>query len=229
MPLIKSAHVPPGVAAFSMRDVEDAAKRILLRAREQAEALLAEAQEQAEALKSEGYQHGLEVGHKDGLAQGHQQGTKAGTQQALAEHKPAFAAAVTALTAAARELESQRLNLESDGLREVVNLAVGIARRVTKRQGLIEPDVLTDNLRDAMKLVAHAADVRIVVHPSQKSTLESTLPQLRLSWPDLKHVELVEDATLSPGGCRIFTARGSIDADLDEQLDRVVNDLLPGK
>jgi flagellar assembly protein FliH len=112
-------------------------------------------------------------------------------------------------------------------LREVVALAVAIARRVTKRQGLVDPEVLTENLREAMKLVAHAADVRIAVHPQQKVVLESVLPQLRLSWPDLKHVELVEDSALSPGGCRIFTARGTVDADLDGQLDRVVNDLLP--
>jgi flagellar assembly protein FliH len=227
MPLIKSAHVPPGVAAFSMRDVENVAKGILLRAREQAEALLAEAQEHAESLRSDGYEQGLQAGERDGLAQGRQEGFKAGTQQALAEHKADFTAAVTALTAAAGELEAQRRNLESDGLREVVSLAIAIARRVTKRQGLIEPDMLTENLNEAMKLVAHAADVRVAIHPDQKARLESTLPQLRIRWPDLRHVELVEDPSLAPGGCRIFTARGQVDADLDGQLDRVVADLLP--
>jgi flagellar biosynthesis/type III secretory pathway protein FliH len=53
------------------------------------------------------------------------------------------------------------------------------------------------------------------------------LPLLRLEWPSLRHVELVEDATLSPGGCRVFTRGGRIDADLDEQLDRVIDELLP--
>src|SRR4051812_48406318 len=92
MPLIKSAHVPPGVAAFSMRDVENAAKMVLLRAQNKAEALLVAAQEQAEVLKGEGYQHGLEAGQHEGFTQGKEQGLKAGTQQALAEHKAAFTA-----------------------------------------------------------------------------------------------------------------------------------------
>jgi flagellar biosynthesis/type III secretory pathway protein FliH len=57
--------------------------------------------------------------------------------------------------------------------------------------------------------------------------LEAALPQLKLAWPTLSHVELIDDATLAPGGCRICTARGQVDAALDAQLDRVVADLLP--
>jgi flagellar assembly protein FliH len=161
------------------------------------------------------------------MAKGHQEGLAAGARQALAEHKAQLTQVVTALTAAAGELDASRRNLESDALREVVALACAIARRVTKRQGLIDPDVLADNLREAMKLVAHAVDVRIATHPAQKAVLESSLPQLKLTWPQLAHVQLIEDATLAPGGCRVFTVRGSIDADLDGQLDRVVDDLLP--
>jgi len=43
----------------------------------------------------------------------------------------------------------------------------------------------------------------------------------------MSHVELLEDAALSPGGCRIFTAGGCVDGDLDVQLDRVIAQLLP--
>jgi flagellar assembly protein FliH len=227
MPLIKSAHVPPGAASFSMRDIENHAKAILLRAREQAEALLVAAQQEGEAIKQQAYAEGLDEGRRDGQAQGLQDGTAAGAQQALAEHKADFAQLLGTLATAAAELDASRRALESDGLREVVALSTAIARRVTKRQGLLDPEVLIANLTEAMKLVAHAADVRIAIHPDQKAVLDAALPALRLAWPELKHVELIDDAALAPGGCRIFTARGSIDADLGAQLDRVINDLLP--
>jgi flagellar assembly protein FliH len=112
-------------------------------------------------------------------------------------------------------------------LSEVVELAVAVARRVTKRQGEIDPRVLEANLVEAMKLVVHAADVRIAVHPEQKAALLETLPRLKMQWPDLQHVELIEDANLSKGGCRVLTRNGEIDADLAGQLDRVVRELLP--
>jgi flagellar biosynthesis/type III secretory pathway protein FliH len=181
MPLIKSANVPTTVAAFSMRDVENAAKGILLRARQQAEALLAAAQQEADAMREQAYAEGLAAGQRDGVAQGQEAGAAAGAGQALAEHQAQLTGVVTALTAAATELDAQRRDLEAAGLREVIELSAAIARRVTKRQGLIDPDVLTDNLREAMNLVAHAADVRVAIHPSQKATLDATLPALRLS------------------------------------------------
>ena len=78
-----------------------------------------------------------------------------------------------------------------------------------------------------MKLAVGAADVRIAIHPAQRATLTAALPALRAEWPLLKHVELIEDAALGPGGCRIHTRGGLIDADLDTQLDRVIEDLLP--
>jgi flagellar biosynthesis/type III secretory pathway protein FliH len=48
-----------------------------------------------------------------------------------------------------------------------------------------------------------------------------------MAWPQLKHIEIVHDASIAPGGCRIFTARGQVDGDLDTQLDRVIGELLP--
>ena len=227
MGLIKSANVPAAAATFSMRDIENHAKAILLRARQQAEALLAEAQREAESLKAQAHAQGLTDGRRDGLAQGKQEGAKAGAAQALAEHKAQLTAAVNALVAASTQFNASRRDLEADGLKEVVALATAVARRVTKRQGLLDPEVLAGNLKEAMKLVAHAADVRIALHPSQRKVLEDTLPALRLTWPDLKHVELTDDPSIAPGGCRIFTARGQVDAELDGQLDRVVADLLP--
>jgi flagellar assembly protein FliH len=227
MPLIKSNNVPPGAASFSMRDIENHARTILMRAREQAEGLIGEAQKEAEGLKSQGYAEGLEEGRREGRAQGELEGAQAGAQQALAEHQEQLATLIAALSTASVELDAARRDLEADALREVVNLSVGIARRVTKRQGILDPQVLTDNLREAMQLVAHAADVRIAIHPAQKTVLEAALPALRMAWPQLKHVELIDDPKLSPGGCRIFTVRGMVDADLNAQLDRVVADLLP--
>ena len=50
------------------------------------------------------------------------------------------------------ELEASRVDLEGQALTEVVQLAVAVARRVTKQQGAIDPAVLAGNLEEAMKL-----------------------------------------------------------------------------
>ncbi|HSZ56505.1 MAG TPA: FliH/SctL family protein [Tepidisphaeraceae bacterium] len=210
-----------------MADVERTAKAILLRAQSQAEQLLAAAQTEAETLKEQATKQGLAEGRRDGTAQGLMQGKQAGHQQALTEFRAQFERALAAVTAAANSLEQGRNELEAAGLVEVVQLALAIARRVTKRQGMIDPQVLAANLGEAMKLAVKSADIRVAIHPSQRATLDAALPQLKLQWPNLNHVQVIEDDQLQLGGCRVFTQHGQISADLDEQLARIAGELLP--
>jgi flagellar assembly protein FliH len=227
MGLIKSQNAPVAMAPFSMKDIENHARAILLRARRQAEQLLAHAQAAGEALKKAAREEGFAVGRVEGVAKGLEDGRKSGHDAALGEHRANLSALVQSLTNAASSLEKSRLALEADGLCEVIELSAAISRRVTKRQGLIEADVLIANLTEAMKLVSHKSDIRIALNPSQKTTLLAELPNLQMTWPHLKHVELIEDAAIAPGGCRVHTTHGMIDATLDTQLDRVIAELLP--
>lgn len=227
MGLVKASSAPTGLATFSMRDVEDQARALLLRSRQAAERLLAEAQREAVELKKAAHVQGLAEGRRDGLAKGADEGRAAGQKQALEEHRAQLTQAVAALAEAASDLDASRGELEAAALEEVVSLAIAVARRVTKRQALIEPQVLTDNLREAMRLVVSGGAVKVAIHPAQRHTLDAALPALRLDFPRLTHVEIVDDNSVEPGGCRVFAGGGQIDATLDEQLDRVVADLLP--
>src|SRR5438552_1255929 len=104
MAVIKSNNAPTTLTPFSMRDIENQARAILLRAQQQAEQLLAAAQAEGEALKKEqaalGYVEGKQAGLSDGLSEGN----KSGHQQALSEHQSQFTQVMAALTAATKEL-----------------------------------------------------------------------------------------------------------------------------
>jgi flagellar assembly protein FliH len=227
MGLIKSANAPVAMIPFSMKDIETQARALIARAKERAEGLLIEAQKEAEQLKAAARVEGLVEGKRDGLAKGLEEGRKNGAQQALGEHRTQLANLIKALTQTAADLDASRLQLEAEALTEVIDLSVAIATRVTKRQGLIDPAVLTANAHEAMKLVVSSSDVRIALHPSQRQYFLDALPQLQMTWPALQHVQLIDDETLAPGGCRVFSKGGQVDADLDGQLDRIIADLMP--
>jgi flagellar assembly protein FliH len=229
MGLIKSPDVPASVRVFSMQDIELAAKRLLTRARQQADSLLLAAREEAERLKEKATQTGVAEGRQHGHAAGLEEGKKSGHAQALAENTAAMKQLINSLTDAMRQLEQSREQLRTQAVNEVVALACSIARKVTKRQGAIDQQVLGENIKQALALAVHAADVRISVNPAQLKTLKDELPNLRMSWPQLSHVELSEDAKVSPGGARIFTRHGKIDGDLDAQLDHIIAELLPAE
>lgn len=227
MGLIKSSDAPPSLVPFSMADIERQAKLILLRARQQADQLLAAAQAEADVLKRDAAVTGRAEGRQQGLVQGLEEGKKAGHQQALNEFRAQFQQALQSLTEAMLQIEEHRADLAASALVEVVQLALAVARRVAKRQGTIDPAVLTANLQEAMKLVVAKIGVRIAIHPSQRKTLDAALPQLQLQWPSLAHVRVIEDEALLPGGCRVLSENGQIDAALDTQLDRIAAELLP--
>ncbi len=227
MGLIKSSNPPIGLTPFSMRDIEIEAHTLLARARRAAELLLAEAQKESEAMRAAAKSEGFAQGHRDGLAKANEEGRKSGHQAALNEHKAQLTQVWSALSAAVTQLDADRRDLQSAAVGEVIQLALGIARRVTKRQAQIDPVVLTENIKEAMKLAVHSADVRFVINPAQRDVLNRELPNLQLSWPNVKHVELMDDPAVAIGGVKILTRHGELDAQIDVQLDRVMTDLMP--
>ena len=228
MGVIKAEQAPvAGVQPFSMRDIETAARMILLRARRQAEQVLAEAQTEAAAIKKQAHADALAEGKREGLARGLDEGRKQGRDESLKEQRESLAGLVGALADATGQLDASRVALEAEAKQAVVRLALAIAERVTKRQGALDPQVALANVDEALKLVVSAADVRIAVHPSHKVALADVLPRLQAQWPNLRHVEIVADATLTPGGCRLYTGGGQVDGDLQLQLDRIAAELVP--
>jgi len=229
MGLIKAENSPLKVQPFSLADIENQAKEILDRAQRKAERLEAAAHEQAKKILKDAHTAGLRGGWTEGFKKGQEEGAKAGKEQALSEYKTEFAATIATLKAAAETLNRSRVELESAAVKDVLALAVAIAERVTKRQGVLDAAVAVNNVEEALKLVSHSSDVRIAIHPKNKATLKEVLPRLKNQWPALAHVELVEDEMLAPGGCRIFTAAGEVDGDLDGQINRIVADLMPDR
>jgi flagellar assembly protein FliH len=227
MPLLKSSHVPLATTSFSLKDIEAQAAAILDKAREKATAIVTAGQAEALTLRRAAHAQGLVEGRKQGLTEGTAEGKKTGHAEALAEHGAAIKQLVESLAKMTVELEASRDELLAQGLAEVIALACAIARRVTKRQGELDPAVLTENLKEAMTLAVHAADVRIALHPTQIQRLRAELPNLRMAWPQLKHIQLLPDPDIAPGGVRVKTLHGEVDAQLETQLDRIAAELMP--
>jgi flagellar assembly protein FliH len=231
MPLIKSPNAPSAARAFSMADIEHQARSILTSARQRAHQLVAAANIEAKVIRTEAHNKGYADGNAKGLAEGraagHAEGLQAGHDAAFAEHQQHLKQLVAALTAALSQIDRSRRKLEAAAVTDVLNLAISIAEKVTKRLGRIDPSVALANATEALRMVAHASDVRIAIHPSQREYLSDVLPKLKLQWPSMTHIELIDDESVDPGGCRVFTTHGRIDADLKTQLARIVADMVP--
>jgi flagellar assembly protein FliH len=224
MALIKSSKTPDTVVRFSLPDIEEQARARLARAQEDAERIIADANARAAKIECAA----REQGQAAGWQQGHTDGRDCGTSAALDQHAGRLREVIATFNAAAAALKEFQAQVEAAATRDAVELALAIAARITKRQGIIDPDVLLENVKGALRLVGRTGVTRVAVHPSQRTALAEILPQLQLDAPSLRNAEIIDDDAISPGGCRVFTSHGHVDADLQTQLDRVTMKLLPG-
>ena len=228
MGLIKSQSAPATLAPFSMADIAKQANGILARAQSRADAMLVEAQHAAEEIRTHAHAEGLIAGQREGIAYGLKEGRETGRELALEEQRNDLTAVLNSITVGCAELNARRRELEAGVLQDLAGLALKIASRITKRQGELDPSILERNLAESLKLVIGMHRLRIAIHPHQMATLNDALPRLQLEFPTLDHVELVGDPLIAPGGCRLLTRQGQVDATLDEQLARITADLFPG-
>ena len=224
MGLIKSSKLPNSVVRFSLPDVEEQARARLADAQAEAERIIADARARAADIESAA----REQGQAAGWQQGHSDGHDCGASAARDEHAARLRELIATFAAAAAALDQFRAQVEAAATRDAVELALAIAARITKRQGAIDPAVLLENVRGAMNVVGRTSVTRVAVHSSQRALLEEILTQLQGDSPSLRHAEIVDDDAITPGGCRVCTSHGHVDADLQTQLDRVVMKLLPG-
>jgi len=230
MPVLKpSSSAPVQPQVFSLRAVEQHAQQMLHRAREQAEALLADAQREAELLRQGAKEAGQAEGLAQGLKQGIEQGQSAGRKQAMEQAAGELAALIKSMGSAAEQIESSRKQLIASANDDVCALAIAIARKVVHSAAAGHEGTLTETLAKALKFVVGQNDVRIAINPAQNALLSESLPSLRLAWPALKHVEIVADDAVAPGGARILTRHGEVDATLDGMIDRIAAELTGGE
>lgn len=137
-------------------------------------------------------------------------------QSQLQQQQRAFESAIAALTQPLQAVDEQVRTQLSE-------LAIAIARHLVRRELRIDPAQVIAIVRETVALLPAAApDVRVVLHPEDAALLREKLsvPQGEGAWT------LLEDPTLSRGGCRVTAGAAQIDARIESRLAAVVWRLL---
>ncbi|MGH8181049.1 MAG: FliH/SctL family protein [Steroidobacteraceae bacterium] len=120
----------------------------------------------------------------------------------------------TALHLLSRPLEQLDADIEG----ELAQLALSIGKQLARRELRIEPAQVIAILRESLALLPAAArEVRVHLHPEDAATVREhlTTPGTERAWT------MVEDPTLSRGGCVINSESSRIDARLEARIAAV--------
>lgn len=148
-------------------------------------------------------------------------GYEAGMARARAETAAGLAALaerIRRLDAALQLLARPLAQLDAEIESELTQLALSVGKQLARRELRIEPAQVIAILRESLALLPAAArEVRVHLHPEDAATVREhlTAPSADRAWT------IVEDPTLSRGGCVVHSQSSRIDARLESRLAAV--------
>lgn len=155
------------------------------------------------------------------LKEAETRGYDAGMARARAETGSRLAALderVKRLDAALQLLARPLQQLDAEIEDELAQLAMSVGKQLARRELHIEPTQVIAILRESLALLPIGArEVRVHLHPEDAATVREhlTAPAVDRAWA------IVEDPTLSRGGCVIHSQSSRIDARLEARITAV--------
>jgi flagellar assembly protein FliH len=159
-------------------------------------------------LEKEAYRQGFEQGQRDGLAIEEKQTAEKSRQL---EHL---------LT----ELGSLKAQIVAETEREILELAVAIAKCVVNAEVKSDPAVIERTVRSASRLVVDSSQLRILINPSDMEAVKGLLPEFAAATKGSKP-NIAEDPSIERGGCILETGFGRINATIESQIATLQREL----
>jgi flagellar assembly protein FliH len=161
---------------------------------------LEEVQKQAyDEAHAEGYQAGLKAGEED-----------AGKRVARLDEL---------LDSLARPFELLDESVEKN----LVDLAIKIARQLFRRELRVDPSHIIGVVREAIQLLPGSSrDVTVRLHPEDMALVEELLakPEGERAW------SVAEDPLIDRGGCKVVTENSRIDAQIEKRFEAVITSIV---
>jgi len=174
--------------------------------------------QQSDAAEQESHLAALE---RDAFAKGYAQGERAGVEAGNRRGD----AMVRRLGETLEELASLRQTLLQQSERQLVQLALAVARRIVRREIAADEELLMALARVALDKLGEAGQATIRLHPEDFARAAARGAD---RW-EAAHVTVVADAAVSRGGCLVESPFGFVDASIDAQFQELARVLLDGE
>ena len=153
--------------------------------------------------------------HREAFEQGLAEGRQAGRAEVQAQ--------VDRLAGMFYDLAKPFDALDAEVERELLTLAMALARQIVRRELKTDPTQIIGIIREAIAALPVATrDVRVHLHPEDATVVRQHLAptENERAWT------IIEDPVMARGGCQITTNTSRIDARLETRLGSILSELL---
>ena len=175
-----------------------------------------------ESIHEEARRNGFDEGRAEGREQGHAEGRAAGFAEGheagFAEGKADAETEARRLHELAAQLEQALAQLDGEVTRELTSLAIEVARKVIQHTLAVEPDTILSVIRSVLQTLPQIR-TEISLNPEDLALVRKHIGEIAGG-----HA-LVEDASITCGGCRVETPGAQIDATIETRWRRALESL----
>jgi flagellar assembly protein FliH len=153
--------------------------------------------------------------HKEAFEQGLEEGRNAGRAEVKAQ--------VDRLAGMFYDLAKPFDALDAEVERELLTLAMALARQIVRRELKTDPTQIIGIIREAIAALPVATrDVRVHLHPEDALVVKQHLAptENERAWT------IIEDPVMARGGCQVTTNTSRIDARLETRLGSILSELM---
>jgi flagellar assembly protein FliH len=156
-------------------------------------------------------------GFADGEKKGALEGEKSGFESGLKKVEPLLLSLQEAILHFRQIRKETYIRIE----KEVVDLALAIAKKVICREIQTDREIVVAVVREALARVAEADRIKIKMNPAELKFINETKIHLSDLIPKFDHAAFEAEEGIPRGGCIIETDSGEIDARIEQQLQAV--------
>ncbi|WP_066637287.1 FliH/SctL family protein [Desulfolucanica intricata] len=219
--IIKNAKFSENYAQLLDLRIEFARDAVRAAAEKESAEILAAAQNQANGILEKALQK-VEEMTQNAYREGYEKGYREAVDKAREEAESIKLAAVKVLEQAEAERKEMLAALEN----EVVSLSVKIAEKLVAKQLELNQDTILNVVKEALQLLADRDYFVIIGSPREVEIIRKNKEQFMQLLSEDARLKIIGDPGMQPGGCRIESNRGQVDAAIETRWKALLRSLV---
>jgi flagellar biosynthesis/type III secretory pathway protein FliH len=149
-----------------------------------------------------------------------EQAFEEGFSAGVAHAQSHLAGPAAALAAAADQLQALRTDAAASVEADAVDLALRIAEQAVGAAIAVDPELVVEAVRGALRRLVERDRVLILVNPDDLELVRDHVGRLVGELGGIEHCEVQAERRVRPGGAIVRTSEGEVDATLETKLAR---------
>jgi flagellar assembly protein FliH len=172
------------------------------------------------------YQQQFQMQLQQETQKAYQQGLADGKNQTVKKLGNDLQKSIQALQKVAMTLKGELSEIYQNEEQELLKLSLAIARKIVDNEIETNPEIVLTVVKNSLNLLNERKKAKILVNAQDWTLVKNNITNLNIKTELPDDLEIISSTAIKPGGCRVESPGGSIDAAIDTQFDEVKRRLL---